>query len=87
MNRLIGTEDVLEIFPFHWDFVGQKSPEVVLGKHSGSNSIENWLSKIGVEADEEQIQAMLDKVKALAYKNKAPITLDDFRNIVTEIMK
>ncbi len=87
MNRLIGTEDVLEIFPFHWDFVGQKSPDVVLGKHSGSNSIENWLNKLGIEADEKQVQEMLDKVKALAYQKKAPISMVDFKKIVSEVIK
>jgi isopropylmalate/homocitrate/citramalate synthase len=87
MDRLLGTEDVLEIFPFHWELVGHKYPEIVLGKHSGSTSIENWLKKIGVSVNSEQIQEILDGVKAFAYTKRALLTMDDFKNIVSGVIK
>jgi len=86
MNRCLESEDALEIFPFNWDFVGQKHPEVVLGKHSGGASIENWLSKYKLKADKDQINSILDKVKAKAYEKRGLLSGDDFITIVKSVI-
>jgi isopropylmalate/homocitrate/citramalate synthase len=86
MDRLMGTEDVLEIFPFHWDFVGQRTPEIVLGKHSGTTSIENWLKKMGISANVAQINSILARVKEKSYEKKGLLTKEDFKIIVSEIL-
>lgn len=41
-----GEEHPLELSPYHWDLVGQPSPEVVLGKSSGVESIKIWLERL-----------------------------------------
>ncbi|MCL4385884.1 MAG: pyruvate carboxyltransferase [Actinobacteria bacterium] len=86
MNRCLESEDALEIFPFHWDFVGQKHPEVVLGKHSGGASIENWLSKYKLKADKDQINNILEKVKAKAYEKRGLLNGNDFIGIVKSVI-
>lgn len=86
MNRCLESEDALEIFPFHWDFVGQKHPEVVLGKHSGGASIENWLSKYKLKADKDQINNILEKVKAKAYEKRGLLSGNDFIGIVKSVI-
>jgi len=86
MNRCLGGEDALEIFPFDWDFIGHKYPEVVLGKHSGGASIENWLSKLNLKADQDQINMILDKVKAKAYEKRGLLDEEDFKYIVKGVI-
>lgn len=86
INRCLNGEDALEIFPFHWDFVGHKYPEVVLGKHSGGASIENWLSKLNIKASNEQVNLMFEKVKAKAYEKRGLLSEDDFISIVKSVI-
>lgn len=86
VNRLLGTKDVLEIFPFHWDFVGQREPSIVLGKHSGSVSIENWLKKMNINASEEQVNKILAKVKDKAYEKRNLLNEEDFKRIVESVI-
>lgn len=87
MDRLLDTKDVLEIFPFHWDFVGHKSPQIVLGKHSGSTSIENWCKRIDKKFTTEQINKILEKVKEKAYEKKSILEEKDFYDIVDSVLK
>lgn len=87
INRCLNTENALEIFPFHWDFVGGNDPGVVLGKHSGGASVENWLDKLDIKADNEQINAILAKVKEKSFQKKDLINKNEFKIIVNEVMK
>ena len=84
MDRLIGTDDVLEIFPFHWNLVGHKEPRVVLGKHSGTTSIEVWLKKLGLKANGQQINEILEEVKQKACVQKRLVTESDFKEIISK---
>ncbi len=77
-----GKEHILEVFPFHWELVGQAPVEVVLGKNSGLDSIRMWLDRIGVEATDEETADVLLKVKDRSLANKALLTVDEFRDIV-----
>jgi isopropylmalate/homocitrate/citramalate synthase len=86
MNRLMGSEDILEIFPFHWDFIGHNEPKVVLGKHSGGASIKNWLDKSDIEADDEKIGKILARVKKKAYEKKGLVNESEFRKIIGEVL-
>jgi len=86
MNRLADTDDVLEIFPFHWDLVGHSRPKVVMGKHSGGSSIENWLEKLGIKASQKEIESMLSKVKEKAYQKRKLLDENDFKKIVDEVV-
>jgi len=61
--------------------VGQAPVEIVLGKNSGLDSIRLWLERLGMTASEEQMQAMLLQVKDRSIKNKALLSVDEFRNI------
>ncbi|MBC8387952.1 MAG: pyruvate carboxyltransferase [Actinobacteria bacterium] len=86
MNRLMDSEDILEIFPFHWDFIGHNKPKVVLGKHSGGASIKNWLDKFDIEADDEKIGKILARVKKKAYEKKGLVNESEFRKIIGEVL-
>ncbi|MCL5986427.1 MAG: pyruvate carboxyltransferase [Actinobacteria bacterium] len=86
MDNILDKEP-LEIFPFHWDFVGHKDPRVVLGKHSGSASIRRWLGDLGIDATDEQVNDILAKVKTRAYEKKTLLNEDDFKLITSSVIK
>ena len=60
---------------------------IVLGKKSGSDSIEFKLKNLGVEASKEQVGKILQKVKEKAIMKKAPLTDKEFREITKEVIK
>ncbi len=81
-----GPEHIEEVFPFHWDLVGQKPVEIVLGKNSGIDTINMWLDRIGAKASEEQANAILMEVKALSLQKKRLLDEDEFRKIVSGVV-
>jgi isopropylmalate/homocitrate/citramalate synthase len=84
--RNCGQEHILEVFPFHWELVGQKPPEIVLGKNSGVDSIRDWLDRIGVETSELRTQEILLKVKEKSLEKKGLLTEKEFRAIVEAVL-
>src|ERR1700689_493148 len=58
-----GDQHPTELFPYHWDLVGQPAAKVVLGKGSGIDSVKNALSKLGVQASEEEAIKVVAAVK------------------------
>jgi isopropylmalate/homocitrate/citramalate synthase len=73
-----------ELFPYRWDVVGHEPPEVVLGKGSGLPSIELWLDKLGLDADEGERDQLLRLVKERSLAGKRLLTEDDFRELVAQ---
>jgi isopropylmalate/homocitrate/citramalate synthase len=83
--RNVGDEHVTEVFPVHWDLVGQKPGGSALGKGSGLDSVNMWLEQIGVELDADQSMDVLMAVKQFALANKRLLNENDFRKIVDEV--
>ncbi|MCL5962061.1 MAG: pyruvate carboxyltransferase [Chloroflexi bacterium] len=81
-----GPEHIDEVFPFHWDLVGQKPVEIVLGKNSGIDTINMWLERIGTKATDEQANAILQEVKAESLEKKRLLDEDEFRKIVSGVV-
>jgi isopropylmalate/homocitrate/citramalate synthase len=67
-----GKDNPTELFPFHWDVVGQPAAKVVLGKGSGIDSIKAALKDIGVQAHSLQTKALL--------------TDAEFRSVVAKVL-
>ncbi|MCL6448806.1 MAG: pyruvate carboxyltransferase [Armatimonadetes bacterium] len=76
----------VELFPFHWELVGQPPAEVVLGKNSGIDSIRMELEKLGEQVPEETLRLILDVVKNQAFARKGLITKEEFEQIVKNIL-
>jgi isopropylmalate/homocitrate/citramalate synthase len=74
----------LELFPYHWDMVGQKRPEIVLGKHSGGPSVLEWREKLGMSAElaKEELLERLMRVKQAALDKKGLLTEEEGKDIV-----
>jgi isopropylmalate/homocitrate/citramalate synthase len=78
----VGSENLLEAFPFRPEMVGQTGPEIVLGKGSGLDSVLIWLDKLGFgPASDEELEAILAEVKAASLEKKGLLSEDEFRRI------
>src|SRR5579859_205082 len=83
----VGAEHLTEAFPFRPEMVGQKGPQVVLGKGSGLDSVMIWLDKLGFPpANEEQSMAILQEVKATSLQKKGLLEEDDFSKIAHSVI-
>jgi isopropylmalate/homocitrate/citramalate synthase len=81
-----GKDHPTELFPFHWDVVGQPPAKVVLGKGSGIDSIKAALKGIGVDATEEEAMQVVMGVKEHSLGTKALLTDAEFRSVVAKVL-
>jgi isopropylmalate/homocitrate/citramalate synthase len=81
-----GKDNPTELFPFHWDVVGQPPAKVVLGKGSGIDSIKAALKGIGVDATEEEAMQVVMGVKEHSLGTKALLTDAEFRAVVAKVL-
>ena len=85
--RNAGKEHLLEVFPFHWNLVGQRPARVVLGKNSGIDSIKIHLERMRVKASDEQVNEIVLRVKAASLKKKGLLDGREFRKLVKTVVK
>jgi isopropylmalate/homocitrate/citramalate synthase len=81
-----GKDHPTELFPFHWDVVGQPPAKVVLGKGSGIDSIKAALKDIGVQATEEEAMQVVAGVKEFSLQHKRLLTDAEFRSVVAKAL-
>jgi isopropylmalate/homocitrate/citramalate synthase len=81
-----GKDNPTELFPFHWDVVGQPPAKVVLGKGSGIDSIKAALKGIGVQASEEEAMQVVVGVKEFSLEHKRLLTDAEFRSVVAKVL-
>jgi isopropylmalate/homocitrate/citramalate synthase len=81
-----GKDNPTELFPFHWDVVGQPPAKVVLGKGSGIDSIKAALKDIGVQASEEEAMQVVVGVKEFSLEHKRLLTDAEFRSVVAKVL-
>jgi isopropylmalate/homocitrate/citramalate synthase len=77
-----GANHPTELFPYHWDVVGQPPAKVVLGKGSGIDSIKAALKGIGVEFTDDEAMQVVVAVKLFSLEHKRLLTDAEFRAIV-----
>jgi 2-isopropylmalate synthase len=76
----------LVVEPFMLSLVGQDPLKLVLGKNSGTATIEYFLDKLGLEATKDQIKEITDRVKREGRIQSAILTESQFAKIVKEVM-
>jgi isopropylmalate/homocitrate/citramalate synthase len=81
-----GKDNPTELFPFHWDVVGQPPAKVVLGKGSGIDSIKAALKGIGVEANDEEAMQVVVGVKEFSLQHKRLLTDEEFRSVAAKVL-
>ena len=81
-----GAEHILEVFPYHWELVGQKPAEIVMGKSSGIDSVAQWAERLGIQFTEAQANEMVQEVKAAAIEKKKLLTDEEFKAIAERVI-
>jgi isopropylmalate/homocitrate/citramalate synthase len=71
-----------ELFPYHWDVVGQPPAKIVLGKGSGIDSIKGALRDRGIEFTEDEAMQVVAAVKEFSLRHKRLLTDAEFRAVV-----
>jgi len=85
--RNAGHPDITEVFPFRWEMVGQNPVQPVLGKGSGLDSVKYFLDALGISGvSEDQVMAILVKVKSASLAEKRLLTESEFRTIVESVL-
>ncbi len=82
-----GAEHLLEVFPIHWDLVGQRPAKLVLGKNSGLDSIKMQLHRLRMKATDDQVNEILLRVKTASLRKKGLVADQEFRKIVGAVVK
>lgn len=82
----VGDEFLTEAFPYRPELVGQKPPEIVLGKGSGLDSVAIWLARFGATATTPELEAVLAEVKARSLETKSLLGEDEFAVIVDRVL-
>ncbi|HZD79434.1 MAG TPA: pyruvate carboxyltransferase [Actinomycetota bacterium] len=78
-------EDLVEAFPYRPELVGQREPQLVLGKGSGLDSVAAALERHGRTATPEQTEQILAEVKARSLAAKALLGDEGFLEIVDQV--
>jgi len=81
-----GKDNPTELFPFHWDVVGQPPAKVVLGKGSGIDSIKAALKGLGIQVTDEEAMQVVMGVKEHSLQTKALLTDAEFRSVVAKVL-
>ncbi len=76
-----------ELYPFRWDLVGHKPPEIVFGKNSGIDSILYGLEKLGISATEEKELELVQEVKRAAYAKHDLLTQAEFADLAKKVIR
>lgn len=70
-----------EVFPYHWNEVGQAPGRVVYGKGSGLPSIELALRALSAVASEEEMREMLGRVKRRGLETKTLLPFEEIAQL------
>lgn len=87
LSRLRDTRP-LEMFPFHWELVGHRTPEIVLGKGSGRDSVLYYLNalKYAVDSSDPRVDEILVRVKERSLAKKGLLSIEEFRSIAEQVL-
>jgi len=77
---------ILEIMPFIPELVGHKPVNIVLGKKSGRDSIDEWLEQLNIELTDEQKDKLLLEVKKRSTQTKCLLGMREFKELLVNVI-
>ena len=77
---------ILEMMPFVPELVGQKPVNIVLGKTSGQDSINEWLEQLNIELTDEQKDKLLLEVKRHSIQTKSLLSMREFKELLVNVI-
>ena len=84
--KMAGEPNFLSMAPFRPQMVGLDPFSIVIGKNSGIDSVNCWLEELEEEATEEQRLEMVSRIKDKALEKKELLTLDEFKQILKDVV-
>jgi isopropylmalate/homocitrate/citramalate synthase len=82
-ERCVDSEPV-ELFPYHWNEVGQPKSRAIYGKGSGLPSMAIACAMLGLDLDEDAMRSLLERVKERGLALKATIPLEEVAELAAE---
>jgi isopropylmalate/homocitrate/citramalate synthase len=77
----------LELSPYLYTLTGHPDAEVVIGKMSGLPTVDIYLDKLGLKAeDDKQKMEIVLKIKEKAFQKMSLLTLGDFEEIARKVL-
>ena len=78
-----GADNPTELFPYHWDVVGQAPAKIVMGKGSGIDSVKAALRALGIQCSDDEALQVLAAVKDFSLSHKRLLTAEEFATVAT----
>lgn len=82
ISGLIHNRQSYELFSA--EIIGRKTPEFVVGKHSGRATVQQFLQKKGLVADDQISREMVNRIKVCARAKKSQLSFQEVTNIYDE---
>ncbi|MEM0318085.1 MAG: hypothetical protein QXO97_08870 [Candidatus Nezhaarchaeales archaeon] len=78
----------VEMLPYLPSLIGRDTDVILLlGKKTGKRTILERLTSMGIAADDETVMKILNQVKEEAIRKKRPLSDEEFRELVSRILK
>jgi isopropylmalate/homocitrate/citramalate synthase len=74
-----------ELFPYHWDQVGQPPARIVYGKGSGLPSVAIALEALGISAEEPRMRDLVAAIKKRGLETKALLPFEEVARLISEL--
>ena len=71
----------------HPDFVGHRSPQILMVKRGGADKVLLWARELGVENSNDEIDTVVHKVKLRALDQRCSLCEEEYPKIVGELRK
>jgi len=78
-------ENPTAMFAYMWSETGHEGPNIVIGKKSGKDNIQDYLKQLGIEAKESQLAEMVQLVKDKAYEVGRALTKEEFVSLYESV--
>jgi isopropylmalate/homocitrate/citramalate synthase len=82
-----GEQYATELFPVRWTATGNNPAKVVMGKGSGIDSVNLWLTEAGMQVSDEDALKITQAVKVESMKLKKLLTREQFKDVAKRIIQ
>jgi isopropylmalate/homocitrate/citramalate synthase len=82
-----GEQYATELFPVRWTATGNAPAKVIMGKGSGIDSVNMWLTEAGMQVSDEDALKITQAVKAQSLKTKKLLNRQEFKDLAKRVIE
>ena len=82
-----GEQYATELFPVRWTATGNAPAKVIMGKGSGIDSVNMWLTEAGMQVSDEDALKITQAVKAQSLKTKKLLSRQEFKDLAKRVIE